>query len=125
MAVEHAPWESPEGSSLSSVYLVRIKDTGDEYVCSSEQHLLRTMAALGRRGIPSGCHGGGCGVCKVRILEGYVQTLAMSRAHVSEEEQRQGCVLACRAYPHSDLVVEVIGGMRKAMSRHPNRYGFI
>jgi ferredoxin len=125
MTVEHAPKESSQGSSQLSGYLVRIKDTGEEYACSSEQHLLRAMAALGRRGIPSGCHGGGCGVCKVRILEGHVKTLAMSRAHVSEEEQRQGYVLACRAYPHSDLVVEVVGGMRKAMSRHPNRYGFI
>jgi ferredoxin len=38
----------------------------------------------------------------------------MSRAHISEQEEQAGYVLACRCEPKSDLVITVIGQMRKA-----------
>lgn len=107
-------------------YSVRIVDTGEHYTCAASQNLLKAMLALGRKGIPSGCHGGGCGVCKVRLIEGSADVGRMSRAHVSVEEQAQGYVLACQAFPRSDIVLEVVGGMRKSMLRHqPRRYGFV
>lgn len=99
-----------------------IRDTGERYACSGEQSLLKAMVALGRRGIPSGCHGGGCGVCKVRVVEGAVRSGPMCRSRVSVEEERAGHVLACRAYPLSDVVLEVVGGMRKGLVR---RYGLL
>ncbi|WP_237717053.1 2Fe-2S iron-sulfur cluster-binding protein [Cupriavidus basilensis] len=46
------------------------------------------MEALGKRGIPAGCRGGGCGVCKVRIEAGRYHTAKMSRACLSEAEDR-------------------------------------
>lgn len=101
---------------------VAILDTGESYLCRSELSLLKAMVSLGRRGIPSGCHGGGCGVCKVRVVEGRVNCLAMSRSHVSVEEQAAGYALACRAYPSTDVVLEVVGGMRKCLVRH---YGLL
>lgn len=108
---------------------VEILDTGERYPCGGGRHILGAMAALGRKGIPSGCHGGGCGVCKVRIVAGEVSTLSMCRSHVSAEEQAQGYVLACRAFPHTDVSLEVVGGMRKAMMKHaaakPKKYGFV
>lgn len=103
-------------------YSVRVVDTGEEYECSREQTLLKAMVLLGRCGIPSGCHGGGCGVCKVRVLSGRTRASLMSRAHVSEAEEADGYVLACRASPLSDVVIEVVGGMRKGFVR---RYGFV
>lgn len=109
-------------SEAAPVYQVLIRDTGERYPCAAGVSLLKAMVALGRGGIPSGCHGGGCGVCKVRILEGAVRTGAMSRSRVSAEEERAGYVLACRAYPLSDVVLEVVGGMRKGLVR---RYGLL
>lgn len=94
-------------------FTVRITETGEHYACAPEQNLLRAMEALGRKGIPVGCRGGGCGVCKVRVGEGQIRALKMSRAHVSAEEEAQGVVLACRAFPLSDLSLSVIGKMRK------------
>jgi hypothetical protein len=38
----------------------------------------------------------------------------MSRAHVSEEDEAQGIVLACRIVPDEDLEVEVIGKLQRA-----------
>ena len=94
-------------------YSITIKDTGELYYCSENQHLLQGMTSLCKKGIPSGCHGGGCGVCKIRIVSGRYKTIPMSRAHVSEEEERQGVALACRTYPQEDLDLEVIGLLHK------------
>jgi ferredoxin len=55
------------------------------------------------RRLPVGCRRGGCGVCRVRVLEGDYRSDLMSRAHVSAEEEAGGVVLACCIYPKSDL----------------------
>ncbi|HYW91187.1 MAG TPA: 2Fe-2S iron-sulfur cluster binding domain-containing protein [Gammaproteobacteria bacterium] len=99
------------------VYRIEITDTGESYPCRESQSLLKAMESLGRRGIPVGCRGGGCGVCKIRITSGAVRCRKMSRAHVSEEEERRGVVLACRTSPVSDVRLAVIGKLQKAIRR--------
>ena len=78
-------------------YEVHIENTREAYRCAADRTLLGGMEALARKGIPVGCRGGGCGVCKVRIESGSVRAEKMSREHVTVEEQAQGYVLACRA----------------------------
>jgi ferredoxin len=57
-------------------------------------------------------------VCKVAIRSGDVRkTGAMSRAHVSEQEEAQGVVLACRVAAVSAVELEVVGKMKKAVTR--------
>lgn len=102
---------------------IRITNTGEEFDCSDQQHILMGMTKLGRKGIPSGCHGGGCGVCKIQVLSGEVRTLPMSRTHVTEEEQRLGFALACRCYPLSDISLHVVGKMEKGVCGR--KYGFV
>ncbi len=97
-------------------YKVLVRETGEEYLCASNENLLLGMARIGRKCIPVGCVNGGCGVCKVAIVKGDVHKCgAMSRAHVSEQEELQGVVLACRAMPMSAVELEVIGKMKKAI----------
>ena len=96
---------------------VHIQDTGEDYRCPGDRDLLRSMERLGRKGIPAGCRGGGCGVCKVHILEGSVHSKKMSRAHVTPEEQEAGYVLACRSFPLTDVRLAVVGKMRKSVGR--------
>ncbi|WP_440995064.1 2Fe-2S iron-sulfur cluster-binding protein [Arhodomonas sp. SL1] len=103
-------------------YRITILDTGELYSCPGSVSVLKAMAQLGRKGIPSGCHGGGCGVCKVQVVSGEIETLPMSRTHVSEAEEQAGLALACRCYPGSDISLKVIGKMQKAVKRH---YGFV
>ncbi len=99
---------------------VTVESTGESYACATTESLLQGMLRLGRRGIPVGCVGGGCGVCKVRIIEGKVSKLGpVSRAHVSVEEEAQGCTLACRVAPSTAVRLAVIGKMEK-----PFRKGF-
>ena len=99
---------------MAEKFLVHIENSAEEYLCAADQDLLRGMEALGRRGIPVGCRGGGCGVCKVQITAGEYEARKMSRSYVSAEEIAQGIVLACRVYPRSEIRLEVQGKMIKA-----------
>lgn len=70
---------------------VSVEQTGDTYACGTHESLLSGMLRLGRKGIPVGCVNGGCGVCKVQVLEGAVRHLGpVSCAHVSDLERDQG-----------------------------------
>lgn len=98
---------------MTSKHDIHITDTDEHYPCSEQESLLRAMEKLGRRGIPVGCRGGGCGVCKIRILSGKAWTKRMSRAQVSAQEEAEGYVLACRAFAESDIELTVVGKMQK------------
>jgi ferredoxin len=102
-------------------FQVLIEDTVETYFCADTRTLLEGMEALGRKGIPVGCRGGGCGVCKVRINKGRVRTEKMSRTHVTADEESQGVVLACRAYPLSDVNLSAIGKMALCLERSQKR----
>jgi len=86
-------------------FRITIENTGEIYPCGPETNLLEAMETALCKGIPVGCRNGGCGACKSRILSGRYTTRKMSRAVVSENEQAQGYVLACKTYPQGDLTV--------------------
>lgn len=97
---------------------VLVEQTGEHYACATSESLLQGMLRLGRKGIPVGCVNGGCGVCKVRILDGAVQPLGpVSRAHVSAEEEAAGCTLACRVAPATAVRLAVAGKFEKPFSK--------
>ncbi|WP_231876361.1 2Fe-2S iron-sulfur cluster binding domain-containing protein [Azotobacter vinelandii] len=97
---------------------VLIEDSGERYACDEDETVLAGMARLGRKGIPLGCRGGGCGVCKVRVTGGvYRQSRPMSRQHVSAVEQAHGTVLACCILAQGDLSLKVVGKLHKALCR--------
>ncbi len=98
------------------VFKVCIAETGECFSGDPECSVLESMFKLGRRGIPKGCCGGACGVCKVEILAGSYDIKAMSRCHVSSLDQAAGRVLACRIFPRSDLELRVLGVMRTALN---------
>ena len=98
-------------------YRVHIENSGEDYVCPTEQSLLRGMEVLGRRGIPVGCRGGGCGVCKVHITAGEYVARKMSKSCVSDEELSQGVVLACRVFPLGEISLDVVGKMAKSVCK--------
>lgn len=97
---------------------VHVAQTDECYACATDESLLEGMLRLGRKGIPVGCVNGGCGVCKVRIVEGRVRALGpVSRAHVSVDEQAQGYTLACRVAPMAAVRLEVSARLAKPFSR--------
>lgn len=98
-------------------YTITIEETGETFRCSPQETLLNGMERLGKKGIPVGCRGGGCGVCKVAITAGTFQKRVMSREYVSAEDEAAGRVLACRVRPTSDITLAVLGQMKKNVCR--------
>jgi 3-phenylpropionate/trans-cinnamate dioxygenase ferredoxin reductase subunit len=97
---------------------VRVETTGETYPCALDESLLQGMLKLGRRGIPVGCVNGGCGVCKVQIVEGEVRALGpVSRAHVSADEEARGITLACRVAPVAAVRLRAVGKLAKPFSK--------
>lgn len=85
-----------------------IEIDGECLACPEGKTVLLAMKGQGVKYLPVGCCAGGCGVCKVRVLEGSYDTKVMSRAQVSMEEESKGIALACRILPTSDLKIERI-----------------
>jgi ferredoxin len=93
-------------------FRIELTDCDDQFTCRSDETVLEGMRRTGHQGIPSGCRGGACGVCKVAVVEGRFSMLRMSSCHVSEADMQAGHVLACRIFPLSDLRMRVIGKMK-------------
>ncbi|MFT3817316.1 MAG: 2Fe-2S iron-sulfur cluster binding domain-containing protein [Rubrivivax sp.] len=88
---------------------ITIEGQEQGFTCAEDASLLAAMERTLCRAIPVGCRNGGCGACKVRITAGRYETGRMNRAVVSEEDERVGCVLACRTYPRGDIRLQVLG----------------
>ena len=122
-SLEHRPTRAPKPANgdkdgdMNQRHSILIEQTGEVFTCADTQNVLRGMEALGRRGIPVGCRGGGCGVCKIRVTSGEFKVRKMSRAYVSEAEESEGIVLACKTFALSDLSVSVVGKMVKNLTR--------
>ena len=91
---------------------IHVVDTDEGFLCKQDESVLHALERCGRKGIPSGCRSGGCGVCKIRILKGSYSCKKMSRAQVTEREEEDGYALACRCYPQSDVTLTVVGQMK-------------
>ena len=88
-------------------YEIKDAESGMTYIGRDDESIFRAMHKSGRSIFKGGCEGGGCGICKVKILEGeYVAFKKMSRRHVTEEEESQGIVLACCVKPSSNILLE-------------------
>lgn len=94
---------------------ITLTQTEERFACREDESLLHGMSRTGRKGIPIGCRGGGCGVCRVRIQTGEYLARPMSSAHISAEARQAGEVLACRVFPRCDLQVDVIGPLKRRM----------
>lgn len=103
---------------------IEVSPGGDSFNCAGDMTVLRAMECLSRKGIPVGCRGGGCGVCKVRVLEGTYRTGTMSRACVSVDEEAQGYALACKLIPDTDLRLQVIGKMARSFDAERGGFHF-
>lgn len=100
---------------------ITIDNTGEVFRCVGDVHVLAAMEQAACKGIPVGCRNGGCGACKVRITVGRYHTRKMNRAVVSVAEEADGCVLACKTYPLSDITVHALGRVWQATKNTQNK----
>jgi ferredoxin len=92
-----------------SFVLTMVGEAACELRVSGQISLLHSVSKTANSPINVGCRGGGCGVCKVQVLEGTYKHKPMSKAHITNKELARGVVLACRIIPTSDLTVLAIG----------------
>ncbi|WP_018425858.1 2Fe-2S iron-sulfur cluster-binding protein [Hoeflea sp. 108] len=99
-------------------HVVRVLETEDQFTVDSEESVL--MAAI-RQGVQllHDCTEGGCGTCRVRLMEGCVRYEEYPLA-LSPEDEDEGFALACQARPESDLVISTERPMEPCSD--PERY---
>lgn len=93
-------------TEAKTVHHIALSPAEDGFPASPEVSLLVAMELAGQRLIPVGCRGGGCGQCRIRILQGDYFSKRMSRAWISPQQEAEGTVLACRVFARSDLLIE-------------------
>ena len=82
----------------------RLEPLGRDFDARADQPLLRSLEQAGLPW-PSSCRNGTCRVCMGRLAEGRVR-YEIPWPGLSAEEKAEGCVLACVAYPLTDLVLQ-------------------
>lgn len=87
-----------------ATYTITLDETGECFRARDDLTVLEAMEGTGRHCITVGCRFGGCGVCRIEVIAGsWTVARPMSRAHVSEQDERAGRVLACRIRATGDL----------------------
>ncbi|WP_071392952.1 2Fe-2S iron-sulfur cluster-binding protein [Bacillus tuaregi] len=89
------------------MYKVSLKARNQQfdYPCAPEQTPLRA-ARDHFIPMPTGCQRGGCGMCKVKVLDGeFDHELTRSHEYLSDEELYNRYALACCMTPKSDLSI--------------------
>lgn len=91
-------------------HTITIEDTGIQFVCGEDEFILRAMIHRGAGPIAHGCCGGGCGVCRMRVVSGEVAHVKrMSREHVTQADEDAGIVLICCIQPRADVTLAPVG----------------
>lgn len=95
----------PPGYEESSVTKSLSLTLGNKTFTGDNQANLLVQAELNRVPIAFGCRAGVCGACKVLLVEGEVNR--RSEIPLTDDEKRQGIILACSCIPETDLKVEI------------------
>jgi CDP-4-dehydro-6-deoxyglucose reductase len=85
--------------------IVTVEPTGEEVYLPEGETVLGGLYAAGFA-YTVGCRRGGCGVCKVDLLEGRVSYNRRVAAEVlTPAERDEGVCLTCRAVPETDVTI--------------------
>jgi ferredoxin len=96
----------PHIAAMSETYTITLLPMGEILPCAREETVLGAILRSGAR-VYYGCTGGGCGVCKMRLMAGHLDYGRCSVAVLSEADRRQGFFLSCQAKPLSDLTIQL------------------
>src|SRR5690606_5597590 len=83
---------------------VRISETDTRFEVDPDESILDAAMRAGIS-LPHECTFGGCGTCRVRLLDGQVRYEEFPMA-LTEEEHEEGFALACQARCLSDVTIE-------------------
>lgn len=84
-------------------YSVTLSETSDTFVIQPNEPILIAAERAGLQ-LVHDCRFGGCGACRIKLLDGKV-SYEEPPFGLTEEEHEQGYALACQAIPQSDLTI--------------------
>ncbi len=106
----------------AQVFKVRIDGSGEEYPCDHDDTILRAGLRAGL-GLPYDCNVGGCGSCKISVLDGEFDVLWADAPGLSPRDRKRGKVLACQCRPKSELTIEARLGQPAEPQIKPEKIG--
>lgn len=86
------------------MYEIVVQPFGDTFVCAEGETIL-SAALRERRFLRYGCRHGGCGTCKVQLVDGDVD-LTSSAYALPPAERDAGTILVCQSYPLDDCEID-------------------
>jgi CDP-4-dehydro-6-deoxyglucose reductase len=87
-------------------YTIKLLPSGHTFQAKGSQTILEAAIDAGVH-LPYGCRNGACGACKGKVLEGRVHLEDYQSAIFSEEENKNGMTLFCRAIATENLTIEI------------------
>ncbi|HIL84247.1 MAG TPA: 2Fe-2S iron-sulfur cluster binding domain-containing protein [Pseudomonadales bacterium] len=91
---------------MSEDFEIVVLNRDQRFRCKPGKSLLSGMEYQQSKAIEVGCRGGGCGICRIKILSGEFEGKKMSIKHVTQDQAEEGMALSCRVFPQSDMVIE-------------------
>ncbi|GAA1703495.1 2Fe-2S iron-sulfur cluster-binding protein [Propioniferax innocua] len=88
--------------------MIRVEPNGVEIPAGEDDTI---MGALNKHGYTFlvGCRRGGCGICKVQVLEGEIEhNRPIAESALNTEERGEGVCLGCRAVPQGDVRIALL-----------------
>lgn len=86
--------------------MITIENDDFSFPCRKDEMVFHALKRSKSKRLSYGCYGGGCGICKAKVVSGtYEIAKKMSRAHVTEEEEKMGYVLLCRIMPTDNITI--------------------
>jgi len=95
-------------------YRITVKRGNEVFLCQCKAGQTLSQAFMFARVIPFGCHGGGCGMCRIKITDGRFRLLRFRQGdtnpnYYNVDAPKHGLALACLTCPTSDMSLEVLG----------------
>jgi propane monooxygenase reductase subunit len=87
------------------MYEIRVEPFEETFECAEDESLLDAALRAGLF-LRYGCRHGGCGTCKVQLVDGEVD-LTASAYSLPPGERDAGTILVCQSFPLEDCVLDV------------------
>ncbi|MDQ0175622.1 2Fe-2S iron-sulfur cluster-binding protein [Bacillus chungangensis] len=87
--------------------MYQISFRNESFTCKEDESILGAARKKAVQ-IPYGCANGGCGMCKMRVVQGEYKIGRCSKGALADEERVNKYVLTCKTYPLSDLQLKLI-----------------
>jgi toluene monooxygenase electron transfer component len=92
--------------TMREPFKISIAGTDATYSCAADDVLLRAGLRAGL-GMPYECNVGGCGTCKIEVLEGDTDVIWTDAPSLTDRDRARNRQLGCQTRPKSDCVLRL------------------